>query len=168
MKKLEPDVDPEYIERSGRWAYISQHEEELDAREADLAEREEQLREREREALAHYHAIEARASASAARLQRARLEISQGAMPERVLLEALLGDLDLDVLTVGTIAPPTYLRASELAQRWGTSAGALAQLRYRNTGPAYVNIRGVGIRYNLTVVEEYEAREIVKSTGAGG
>ena len=149
---------------------IKKDYEEMNEREAFLMEREALVREREKETLAHYHAIEARASASAARLHQARLEISMGAAPAKeILLKALLGDLDLDVLARGSIAPPsTYLRASELAQRWGTSIGALAQLRYRNTGPAYVNIQGVGIRYNLTVVEEYEAREIVKPAGAEG
>lgn len=50
----------------------------------------------------------------------------------------------------------TYLRASELAQRWATTQGALAQLRYRGVGPAYVRLPGVGIRYALEVIEAYE------------
>lgn len=52
--------------------------------------------------------------------------------------------------------PVTYLRSSELARRWGTTPGALAQLRYRNTGPEFVRIPGIGIRYALDVVERYE------------
>lgn len=49
-----------------------------------------------------------------------------------------------------------YLRAAELAQRWGTSSKALAQLRYRGVGPDYVNIQNVGIRYPLDAVERWE------------
>jgi hypothetical protein len=52
--------------------------------------------------------------------------------------------------------PVTYLRSTELARRWGTTTGALAQLRYRGTGPEFVRIPGVGIRYALDVVERYE------------
>jgi hypothetical protein len=52
--------------------------------------------------------------------------------------------------------PVTYLRSAELARRWGTTPGALAQLRYRGTGPEFVRIPGIGIRYALDVVERYE------------
>ena len=52
--------------------------------------------------------------------------------------------------------PVTYLRSSELARRWGTTPGALAQLRYRNTGPEFVRIPGIGVRYRLDVVAQYE------------
>lgn len=50
----------------------------------------------------------------------------------------------------------TYLRAAELARRWGTTPGALAAQRYRGTGPEYVKIPCVGIRYRLDVIERYE------------
>ena len=49
-----------------------------------------------------------------------------------------------------------YLPAAKLAQRWGTTTGALAQLRYRGTGPHFVRIPGVGIRYPLDMIERYE------------
>lgn len=52
--------------------------------------------------------------------------------------------------------PVTYLRSAELARRWGTTLGALANLRYRGTGPDYVRIPGVGIRYALDVIQRYE------------
>lgn len=50
----------------------------------------------------------------------------------------------------------TYLRTTDLARRWATSPGALAQMRYRSTGPSFVKIPGVGVRYALHVVEAYE------------
>ena len=49
-----------------------------------------------------------------------------------------------------------YLPAAKLARRWGTTIGALAQLRYRGTGPDFVRIPHVGIRYPLDHVERYE------------
>lgn len=52
-----------------------------------------------------------------------------------------------------------YLRATELAQRWGTTVKALAQLRYRGTGPDYVKIPNVGVRYPLDAVERWEDSE---------
>ena len=50
----------------------------------------------------------------------------------------------------------TYLRTADLARRWATTPGALAQMRYRGSGPAFVKIPGIGVRYALEVVEAYE------------
>jgi hypothetical protein len=54
------------------------------------------------------------------------------------------------------VRPVTYLRSAELARRWGTTTGALANLRYRGTGPDFVRIPGIGIRYSLDVIQRYE------------
>lgn len=58
--------------------------------------------------------------------------------------------------------PVVFLRAAELAERWGTTQNSLAQMRYHGKGPIYVRIDGVGIRYNLDSIEEYESQSIVK------
>ena len=50
----------------------------------------------------------------------------------------------------------TYLRTADLARRWATTPGALAQMRWRGTGPSFVKIPGVGVRYALDVIEAYE------------
>lgn len=55
-----------------------------------------------------------------------------------------------------------YLRTSDLAARWGTTPAALAQLRYRCLGPAYVRLPNVGIRYALDAIEAYEKAETVQ------
>lgn len=59
-----------------------------------------------------------------------------------------------------------YLRARELAGRWGTTIKALAQLRYRGTGPEYVYIKNVGIRYPLDAVERWERESAEATVGA--
>lgn len=60
-----------------------------------------------------------------------------------------------------------YLRAQELAERWGTTTRALAQLRYRQLGPSWVRIPNVGVRYRLDEVEAVE-RAAFARTALGG
>ena len=49
----------------------------------------------------------------------------------------------------------TMLRASELADRWGTSIGRLANMRSAGIGPKFVRI-GSSIRYRVSDIEAYE------------
>jgi len=66
-------------------------------------------------------------------------------------------------MVAGTTSTRKYLRTAELAARWGTTPAAVAQLRYRGLGPAYVRLPNVGIRYQLDAVEAYEQ----EAEGAG-
>jgi uncharacterized protein YjcR len=52
---------------------------------------------------------------------------------------------------------PTFLRADDLANRWGVSPGTLANWRVRGVGPAFVKISNGAVRYALADVESYEA-----------
>jgi len=48
------------------------------------------------------------------------------------------------------------LTPQALAERWGTTAGSLAQQRYRGTGPVFIRISPKSIRYRLADVLAYE------------
>ncbi len=48
----------------------------------------------------------------------------------------------------------TLLTPGELAEYLGRSVAALAQLRYRGTGPAFINAAG-RVRYRWAAVEEW-------------
>jgi hypothetical protein len=49
-----------------------------------------------------------------------------------------------------------YLTAKILAKRWATSEYYLYKLRVAGTGPPFLRIGRVGIRYSLVAVEEFE------------
>lgn len=57
------------------------------------------------------------------------------------------------------------LRADELAIRWSTSPGRLANLRSAGRGPRYCRI-GTSIRYRLEDIEQYEAANTVEPVSA--
>lgn len=50
---------------------------------------------------------------------------------------------------------PTSLTPRQLGDRWGIKIQALANMRYRGSGPVFMKLGG-SIRYNLTDVEAYE------------
>lgn len=56
----------------------------------------------------------------------------------------------------------TFLRPKELAQRWHCSAGHLANLRHLAKAPEYIKLNGGKVLYDLSVIEEYERRRVVK------
>ena len=62
-------------------------------------------------------------------------------------------------------ASPPLLRPEQLAERWGTSTGRLANLRCYGQGPKFVRI-GTSIRYRLSDVESYEDANTVVPVGA--
>jgi hypothetical protein len=51
------------------------------------------------------------------------------------------------------------LTPQHLAERWGVTVQALAQLRYRGTGPTFIRLGSKSIRYRLADVEAYEAAQ---------
>ncbi len=51
---------------------------------------------------------------------------------------------------------PVFLTPADLAARWQTTTGALADERYRGVGPSYLKL-GARVRYRLADVEAYEA-----------
>lgn len=57
------------------------------------------------------------------------------------------------------------LNAHTLADRWGTSAGRLANMRCAGTGPIFVKIGG-SIRYRLSDIEDYERANTVAPVAA--
>ena len=57
------------------------------------------------------------------------------------------------------------LRPADLAERWGTSAGRLANMRSAGIGPKYCKI-GTSIRYRLSDIEAYEEANTVAPMGA--
>ena len=50
----------------------------------------------------------------------------------------------------------SFLRPSDLAERWGVSVGHLSNLRVRGAGPAYLKLNNGTVRYALADVEAYE------------
>lgn len=50
----------------------------------------------------------------------------------------------------------TFLRTTELAERWAVSTGHLANLRVQGRGPSYVKLGGGSVRYSLADVEAFE------------
>lgn len=64
-----------------------------------------------------------------------------------------------------TINSSAMLRAGELAERWGTSTGRLANMRSAGIGPTFLKI-GASIRYRLSDIEAYESAHTVSPLGA--
>lgn len=60
--------------------------------------------------------------------------------------------------------PPTFLTRADVAARWHTSTGRLANMASAGTGPAYVKI-GQRCLYALDVLQAYEATHLVQTTG---
>ncbi len=60
-------------------------------------------------------------------------------------------------MTAATLDPgeTLYITAKELARRWATDVGHLANLRTQGRPPAYMKF-GSAIRYNVAVIEAYE------------
>jgi hypothetical protein len=55
--------------------------------------------------------------------------------------------------------PDEILTPKALAERWGTTTGALAQQRYKGNGPVFVRLGGDKrgtVRYRLADVKAYE------------
>lgn len=57
------------------------------------------------------------------------------------------------------------LKPADLAARWGTSPGRLANLRSAGRGPAHVKI-GQSVRYRIADIEAYEAAHTVQPISA--
>lgn len=57
------------------------------------------------------------------------------------------------------------LRPTDLAERWATSAGRLANMRSAGIGPKYCKI-GASIRYRLSDIEAYEEANTVAPLSA--
>lgn len=57
-------------------------------------------------------------------------------------------------------APTPLLTPSQLATRWDTSTGQLANLRSRGEGPHYLKL-GARIHYRAADVETYENARVV-------
>jgi hypothetical protein len=64
-----------------------------------------------------------------------------------------------------TTGNPPMMRAEELAQRWDTSTGRLANMRSAGTGPKFVRI-GTSIRYRLSDIDAYETANTVEPISA--
>lgn len=55
--------------------------------------------------------------------------------------------------------PERPMTPGELAERWNTTTDALAQMRYRGTGPVFTRIGARKIRYLLADVLAYEGAQ---------
>jgi predicted DNA-binding transcriptional regulator AlpA len=65
----------------------------------------------------------------------------------------------VDTITGG--ADARLLRPTELAERWGTSVGRLANWRSKGEGPGFVRL-GAAVRYRLVDIEQFEADNFVQ------
>lgn len=54
------------------------------------------------------------------------------------------------------------ITSRQLAERWQTSIGRLANLRYSGRGPDYIRL-GAAIRYPLAAIQRYETAHTVES-----
>lgn len=57
------------------------------------------------------------------------------------------------------------LKAEVLAQEWGTTTGALAQMRYMGTGPKFIKIGSKSVRYRRSDIEEWLNAQTRQQTG---
>ena len=53
-----------------------------------------------------------------------------------------------------------FLKPAELAHRWGSSVGTLANMRSAGVGPPFIKI-GSNVRYPLSGIEEYERKNTI-------
>ena len=52
-----------------------------------------------------------------------------------------------------------FLTTEELAARWGVTVATLRNWRTKKKGPAFVKLGGKLVRYTLTAVEAWEAKQ---------
>ena len=64
-----------------------------------------------------------------------------------------------------SVGPPVHLSSRDLADRWNTSPGHLANLRSKGEGAPYLKL-GARVVYPLAAVEAYEAARLVEPTAA--
>lgn len=57
------------------------------------------------------------------------------------------------------------LSPEDLAMRWGTTRGSLAQMRYLGRGPLFIKINAKTVRYRLMDVLDYETAQTRQQTG---
>lgn len=55
----------------------------------------------------------------------------------------------------------TFITRKDLAQRWHTSTGHLANLAYKGQGPRFTKI-GTRVLYKLSDIEAYEGSNVVE------
>lgn len=67
--------------------------------------------------------------------------------------------------TLASTATTAHLTRAQLAQRWCTSVGHLANLASRGDGPPYLKL-GARVLYRLTDVEAHESARIVRPVAA--
>jgi hypothetical protein len=58
-----------------------------------------------------------------------------------------------------------FMNEKQLAERWGVSAGTLANLRSAKIGPPYIKINK-SVRYPVAAVEEYEQAQLRNAVAA--
>lgn len=65
-------------------------------------------------------------------------------------------------MTAATLAPvePLFFTAPQLAERWATTTGHLANLRSKRLPPVYTKF-GASVRYNRADIEAYEQAQRV-------
>ncbi|GAA1110020.1 hypothetical protein GCM10009582_04520 [Arthrobacter flavus] len=57
------------------------------------------------------------------------------------------------------------VKAEVLASEWGTTTGALAQMRYMGTGPKFIKIGGKAVRYRRSDVDAWLNAQTRQQTG---
>lgn len=62
----------------------------------------------------------------------------------------------------------TTLTPTDLAERWNSSTGTLANMRSRREGPRYLKLMGDGgkVLYRLEDIEEYEVARLIEPVSA--
>lgn len=62
------------------------------------------------------------------------------------------------------MATQKYLTTSQVGELLGLSTGALAQMRFKGTGPLYVKLGGRSVRYRQDDVEQWIEERIRRRT----
>lgn len=60
------------------------------------------------------------------------------------------------------------VKAEVLAQEWGTTTGALAQMRYLGRGPRFIKISNKAVRYRRSDIDAWLDSQTRQQTGARG